>query len=73
MAEMPKIDELRELVARKLAAEETLTMEEAKQCVEALRAERAEAANKTTRRRSAKPKADVSPLDLLNQVITEAI
>lgn len=70
---MPTIDELRDLVARKLAAEEVITMDEAKQCVEALRAERAEAANKTTRRRTAKPKVEVSPMDLLNQVITEGV
>ena len=63
-----EISELRELVARKLSAEETITIEEARQCIEALRTERALAAAKTARRRATK-KVEIDPNDLLNQVV----
>lgn len=63
-----EISELRELVARKLSAEETITIEEARQCIEALRTERALAAAKTPRRRATK-KVEIDPNDLLNQVV----
>lgn len=63
-----EISELRELVARKLSAEESITIEEARQCVEALRTERALAAAKTPRRRATK-KVEIDPNDLLNQVV----
>ncbi len=63
-----EISELRELVARKLSAEESITIEEARQCIEALRTERALAAAKTPRRRSTK-KVEIDPNDLLNQVV----
>lgn len=63
-----EISELRELVARKLSAEESLTIEEARQCIEALRTERALAAAKTPRRRATK-KVEIDPNDLLNQVV----
>lgn len=64
-----EISELRELVARKLSAEETITIEEARQCIEALRTERALAAAKTPRRRSSTKKVEIDPNDLLNQVV----
>jgi hypothetical protein len=64
-----EISELRELVARKLSAEESLTIEEARQCIEALRTERALAAAKTPRRRSSTKKVEIDPNDLLNQVV----
>ena len=64
-----EISELRELVARKLSAEESITIEEARQCIEALRTERALAAAKTTRRRSSAKKVEIDPNDLLNQVV----
>lgn len=63
-----EISELRELVARKLSAEESITIEEARQCIEALRTERALAAAKTPRRRATK-KVEIDPNDLLNQVV----
>ena len=63
-----EISELRELVARKLSAEESITIEEARQCIEALRTERALAASKTPIRRSTK-KVEIDPNDLLNQVV----
>ena len=63
-----EISELRELVARKLSAEESITIEEARQCIEALRTERALAASKTPRRRSTKT-VEIDPNDLLNQVV----
>lgn len=63
-----EISELRELVARKLSAEESITIEEARQCIEALRTERALAASKTPKRRSTK-KVEIDPNDLLNQVV----
>lgn len=63
-----EISELRELVARKLSAEESITIEEARQCIEALRTERALAASKTPRRRATK-KVEIDPNDLLNQVV----
>ena len=63
-----EISELRELVARKLSAEESITTEEARQCIEALRTERALAAAKTPRRRATK-KVEIDPNDLLNQVV----
>ena len=63
-----EISELRELVARKLSAEETITIEEARRCIEALRTERALAAAKTPRRRATK-KVEIDPNDLLNQVV----
>ena len=63
-----EISELRELVARKLSAEESITIEEARQCIEALRTERALAATKTARRRATK-KVEIDPNDLLNQVV----
>lgn len=63
-----EISELRELVARKLSAEENITIEEARQCIEALRTERALAAAKTPRRRATK-KVEIDPNDLLNQVV----
>lgn len=63
-----EISELRELVARKLSAEESITIEEARQCLEALRTERALAAAKTPRRRATK-KVEIDPNDLLNQVV----
>lgn len=63
-----EISELRELVARKLSAEESITIEEARQCIEALRTERALAAAKTPRRRPTK-KVEIDPNDLLNQVV----
>ena len=62
-----EISELRELVARKLSAEESITIEEARQCIEALRTERALAAAKTPRRRA--KKVEIDPNDLLNQVV----
>ena len=64
-----EISELRELVARKLSAEESITIEEARQCIEALRTERALAAAKTPRRRSSAKKVEIDPNDLLNQVV----
>ena len=64
-----EISELRELVARKLSAEESITIEEARQCIEALRTERALAASKTPRRRSSAKKVEIDPNDLLNQVV----
>ena len=64
-----EISELRELVARKLSAEESITIEEARQCIEALRTERALAASKTPRRRSPAKKVEIDPNDLLNQVV----
>ena len=64
-----EISELRELVARKLSAEESITIEEARQCIEALRTERALAAAKTPRRRSPAKKVEIDPNDLLNQVV----
>lgn len=64
-----EISELRELVARKLSAEESITIEEARQCIEALRTERALAAAKTPRRRSSTKKVEIDPNDLLNQVV----
>ena len=64
-----EISELRELVARKLSAEESITIEEARQCIEALRTERALAAAKTPRRRSSTKKVEIDPNDLLNQVL----
>ena len=64
-----EISELRELVARKLSAEEAITIEEARQCIEALRTERALAAAKTPRRRSSSKKVEIDPNDLLNQVV----
>ena len=63
-----EISELRALVARKLSAEESITIEEARQCIEALRTERALAAAKTPRRRATK-KVEIDPNDLLNQVV----
>lgn len=63
-----EISELRDLVARKLSAEESITIEEARQCIEALRTERALAAAKTPRRRATK-KVEIDPNDLLNQVV----
>ena len=62
-----EISELRELVARKLSAEESITIEEARQCIEALRTERALAAAKMPRRRA--KKVEIDPNDLLNQVV----
>ena len=64
-----EISELRELVARKLSAEESITIEEARQSIEALRTERALAAAKTPRRRKNKKKVEIDPNDLLNQVV----
>ena len=64
-----EISELRELVARKLSAEESITIEDARQCIEALRTERALAAAKTPRRRSSTKKVEIDPNDLLNQVV----
>ena len=64
-----EISELRELVARKLSAEESITIEEARQCIEALRTERARAAATTPRRRSSTKKVEIDPNDLLNQVV----
>lgn len=64
-----EISELRELVARKLSAEEAITIEEARQCIEALRTERALATAKTPRRRSSAKKVEIDPNDLLNQVV----
>ena len=64
-----EISELRELVARKLSAEESITIEEARQCIEALRTERALAVAKTPRRRSSTKKVEIDPNDLLNQVV----
>ena len=64
-----EISELRELVARKLSAEESITIEEARQCIEALRTERALAAAKAPRRRSSAKKVEIDPNDLLNQVV----
>ena len=64
-----EISELRELVVRKLSAEESITIEEARQCIEALRTERALAAAKTPRRRSSTKKVEIDPNDLLNQVV----
>ena len=63
-----EISELRELVARKLSAEESITIEEARQCIEELRNERALASAKTPRRRATK-KVEIDPNDLLNQVV----
>lgn len=64
-----EISELRDLVAQKLSAEESLTIEEARRCVEALRTERALAAAKTPRKRATTKKVEIDPNDLLNQVV----
>lgn len=74
MSNLLSAEELRSLVARKLEAHEEITIEEAKQCVEALRSERAESVNKSTRRTRKTPaKQEASPLDILNNLYKEAI